>query len=259
MKMQDKRSKDQLNKLTHKESLQNVKRKKRGEPILERSFDIKKGNPEILIVCEGKNTEKDYFEKFKIPTLTLRVIGVGDNTLSLVKKTIEKRDDKPVGYYQEVWCVFDADPKADNPKQLINFNNAIFLAKQNDIKVAYSHQAFEYWLLLHFNDYQGEPMDRKLYKDRLNKFLSPYDLKYDDSNDERGKSISNEFFEVLLAYDKGKRRICQAIKRAERIYENLENKENPSKCESSTTVFYLVKRILGIEDEEELSCEELEF
>jgi hypothetical protein len=259
MKMKNKISIEELNREIHRKQLQDAKKRRREEPIMERTFNVVSENSKILIGCEGKNTEKDYFTKFKNPSLTLEVVGVGDNTISLVRKVIALRDQKPSNYYDEVWCVFDADPKADNPNQLRNFNEAFFLALNSNIKVAYSHQAFEYWLLLHFNDYQGEPMDRKLYRKTLNKYLLVYGLKYDDSKDERGKSISNELFDVLLAYDKGKRRICHAINRAEKIYKDLDNLNNPSKCESSTSVFLLVKKILGINDEVKLKCEDLKF
>jgi hypothetical protein len=247
MKMKNKKEEEDLKKTLHLKQLKESKRKKRLEPEIERISSTKEENPNILISCEGKNTEKDYFQKFKIPSLKLEVIGVGDNTLSLVKKTLKLKKLKPKNYYKEVWCVFDADPKPDNPKQLQNFNDAIFLANRNDIKVAYSHQAFEYWLLLHFNDYQGEPMDRKLYKKSLNTFLNPFKLKYDDSSDERGKSISDDLFDVLMAKTNGKRRIYYAINRAKRIYNNLEDLANPAKNESCTTVFQLVERLVGID------------
>lgn len=249
MKMKSKKSKDELDREAHKKLILESKKRRREEPNIERAFEFKEENPNILIACEGKNTEKDYFEKFRITSLKLEVIGVGDNTISLVEKTIALRDKKPKDYYEEVWCVFDADPKPDNPKQLKNFNEAIFIAQKNNIKVAYSHQAFEYWLLLHFNDYQGEPMDRNLYKASLNKYLKKFGLKYDDSSDKRGKSISKDFFDVLMAFEKGKRRICLAIERAERIYNELESHSNPAKNESSTTVHFLVKRLLGINDD----------
>lgn len=257
MKMKNKKSIDELIRENHKKQLQEAKKRKREEPIVERTFGISDVKPKILIACEGKNTEKDYFCKFKISSLELKVVGLGDNTLSLVNKTIALRDQKESGYYEEVWCVFDADPKPDNPKQLQNFNLAIWEAEKNNIKVAYSHQAFEYWLLLHFNDYQGESMNRNLYKNFLNKFLKPFGLKYDDSSDERGKSISNELFDVLLSYENGKRRICYAIERAERIFNRLESHKNPAVNESSTTVFLLVKRILGIDKDN--PCSEIKF
>lgn len=248
MKMKSKKSKDELDRKAHKKLLRESKKRRREEPIIERTSEVINENPNILIACEGENTEKDYFEKFRITSLKLEVVGVGDNTVSLVNKTIRLRDKKPEGYYKEVWCVFDADPKPDNPNQLKNFNDAIFIAKKNNIRVAYSHQAFEYWLLLHFNNYQGEPMNRNLYKTRLNKFLKPNGLKYDDSLDKRGKSISNDLFDILMAFENGKRRICLAIERAERIYNNLESHSNPANNESSTSVHLLVKRLLGIDE-----------
>ncbi len=257
MKMQNKKSNDILDRKNHLKKLQDNKKRRRNEPIIERAIGKENEKPKILIVCEGKNTEKDYFDKFKKSSLKLEVLGEGNNTVSLVNKTINKRNQKAMNYYEEVWCVFDADPKPDNPNQLKNFNDAIFLAEKNNIKVAYSHQAFEYWLLLHFNDYQGEPMNRNLYKKQLNRFLSKFGLKYDDSSDERGKSISNEFFDVMLSYENGKRRICTAIERAERIFESKNSHSNPAKNESCSTIFLLVKRILGI-DKENL-CSSIKF
>ncbi len=258
MKMQNKKSNDVLDRKNHLKQLQDNKKRRKNEPIIERIIDKENEKPKILIVCEGKNTEKDYFDKFKKSSLDLKIVGLGDNTLSLVNKTISLKDKKNIGFYEEVWCVFDADPKPNNPNQLKNFNDAIFQAEKNNINVAYSHQAFEYWLLLHFNDYQGEPMNRNLYKKQLNKFLIPFGLKYDDSTDERGKSISNEFFDVMLSYEKnGKRRICTAIERAERIFESKNSHSNPAKNESCSTIFLLVKRILGI-DKENL-CSSIKF
>ncbi|MGN6417310.1 MAG: RloB domain-containing protein [Pseudobacter sp.] len=33
----------------------------------------------------------------------------------------------------------------------------------NNIQIAYSNQAFEYWLILHFEDHQGGKIDRNDY------------------------------------------------------------------------------------------------
>ncbi|MUV03284.1 RloB domain-containing protein [Flavobacterium rakeshii] len=244
MKMKNKKQEQELKKKQHKAQL---KQKKNKEAILDRTNDTRNEKLKILITCEGKNTEKDYFNQLRIASMQVEVIGIGDNTISLVKKTINIRDSKKIKY-DEVWCVFDADPKPDNPKQLQNFNEAIWLAEKNNINVAYSHQAFEYWLLLHFNDYQGEPMDRKLYKQKLNEFLKPYNLKYDSSNDKRGKSISSEMFDILMAKVNGKRRVCHAIERAEKISKTFSD-NNPAKNESSTKVFLLMKKLLGIDEE----------
>lgn len=244
MKMKNKRAEEIAKREALRKERVELKRRKRASvEILERTENLLNPNPRILITCEGKNTEKDYFDHFKLPSLRLEVIGVGDNTISLVNRTIKIRDEKPTDFYDEVWCVFDADPKPDNPQQLQNFNKAIWLAEKNNIKVAYSHQAFEYWLLLHFNDHQGASMDRKLYRNVLNSFLKPFNLKYDDSSDQRSKSISEDIFNVLMSFEEGERRVCKAIKRAERIFSGLDHK-NPAKNESSTSVFLLVQKLL---------------
>jgi len=243
MRMKNKRAEEIAKRDDLKKERAEKKRQRDNSGILERSESIINQNPKILITCEGKNTEKDYFDHFKLPSLTLEVIGVGDNTISLVNKTIKIRDEKDNGFYDEVWCVFDADPKPDNPKQLQNFNQAIWLADRNGIKVAYSHQAFEYWLLLHFNDHQGGAMNRSLYRNALNKFLKPFNLKYDDSSDGRSKSISENLFNVLMALENGERRVCRAIQRANRIYSQL-NHQNPALNESATSVFLLVEKLL---------------
>ena len=53
-------------------------------------------------------------------------------------------------HYDQIWCVFDKDDFSDN-----DFNYAIHLANKLNFYTAYSNQAFEYWLILHFDDHQG--------------------------------------------------------------------------------------------------------
>ena len=90
----------------------------------------------ILIYCEGKNTEPSYFLQFELVTAEIKSLGEGKNTKTLVQKAItlsKKRD------YDQVWCVFDMDEHG-----VQNFNDAVRIAEQNNIGVAYSNQAFEY-------------------------------------------------------------------------------------------------------------------
>ena len=129
----------------HKTELLAAKARRRGEPLLERLAPTKEVKPTILIVCEGVNTEPSYFKQFKLTSATIKALGNGKNTLSLVRQAIKLRDQ---GNFEEVWCVFDKDifPAQD-------FNAAITLAEANGLKVAYSNQAFEYWFILHFKDH----------------------------------------------------------------------------------------------------------
>ncbi|MEE4358352.1 MAG: RloB family protein [Desulfococcaceae bacterium] len=111
--------------------------KKRNISSFRRKKDFRQIRIKFLIVCEGECTEPFYFQSFRVPKDVFDVRGFGMNTVSLVKKAISLKEE---GDYGEIWCVFDRD---DFPPQ--NFNNALALAKNNHINVAYSNQAFEIW------------------------------------------------------------------------------------------------------------------
>ena len=105
-----------------------------------------------LIICEGKQTEPNYFNGLKqdinrkygkkvevlIPNIDIK--GTGRNTTDLVKYT-----QKYVNYsnkvYGQVWVVFDKEDYSDE-----HFNQAI---KNCDYNVAWSNPNFELWLLSH--------------------------------------------------------------------------------------------------------------
>lgn len=216
---------------------------RRNQPSLGRGEESIPQKEKLLIVCEGRNTEPSYFRQFRYSTAkieSIKIIGEGYNTLSLVERAEELKNKKYPDY--EVWCVFDADPKPDNPQQLINFTNAVNKAEALGYGVAYSHQAFEYWLILHFEDHQGGSMDRALYYKKINDYLSAINPKVEYDKD--SKLITEGFFTILLATDPktGKPRQQLAIERAMKIYERYDH-VNPANEESSTTVFRLVKKL----------------
>lgn len=117
------------------------KRKRRASPSLNRGRKSLKVKPSILIVCEGKVTEPSYFNQFRVTSAVVKSVGTGCNTKSLVEEAKKIAGSKK---YDQVWCVFDKDSFPDK-----NFNDAIDLAKKYDFRIAYSNQAFEYWLILH--------------------------------------------------------------------------------------------------------------
>ncbi|WP_374046970.1 RloB family protein [uncultured Bacteroides sp.] len=83
------------------------------------------------------------------------------NNLRIEKKRKHKSD--------QCWVGLDKD---DFPAK--DFNQAITLAQKNIFRVAYSNQAFEYWLLLHFNLYR-DFLHRHSYVDMLSKLIKvPY-------------------------------------------------------------------------------------
>ena len=70
----------------------------------------------------------------------------------MVKKAINiKANLKKLGRtFDQYWIVFDKDDNSDK-----DFNDAIKLAQKSGFHVAYSNQAFEYWFVLHYKQYEG--------------------------------------------------------------------------------------------------------
>jgi hypothetical protein len=218
----------------HKAELTAAKARRRGEQILDRAAPTRKLKPTILIVCEGENTEPSYFRQFKLTSATIKAVGNGSNTVSLVQEAIKLTEKES---FEQVWCVFDKDTF---PAE--NFNNAILMAEARGINVAYSNQAFEYWLILHFEDHQGAKMNRAEYDETINQHLEEFGVKYDG---EGSKKVSEEFFDVLMSTtEDGRKRIDLAIIRAKRNYDHWDHK-SPALEESTTTVFRLVEEILS--------------
>ena len=201
-----------------------MKYKKRKSSSYKRKADIRKKRNKILIVCEGEKTEPNYFQKFPLneAEIEVKIIGTGYNTDSLVQKANEiktgaARKKEP---YNQVWCVFDKD---EFPTQ--NFNRAIQLAGNYNIKIAYSNEAFELWYLLHFGYYHSA-ISRKDYIKKLNKHLKP--LTYKKNNP--------EIYCILSSYQ------IIGIKNAKRLLKSYPH-FNPEKNNPSTTVHILVEEL----------------
>jgi len=123
-----------------------IRRKERGRPI--RKF--------VLVVCEGVQTEPNYFKSFRdsfpkgvLDVVELEIIGEGMNTESLVQKAIDlkkKRENETARPVDILWVVFDRDSFSENV-----FNNAVTICLQQHpgIRAAWSNEAFELWYLLH--------------------------------------------------------------------------------------------------------------
>jgi len=179
----------------------------------------------FLIVCEGEKTEPNYFRKFpENPEVFDRIdiYGTGYNTVSLVNEAIKLKHEaqKRKEPYIEVWCVFDKD---DFP--IDQLKNAIILAGKNQIKCAYSIEAFELWYMLHFNFYDTA-LSRNQYKEKLSELLGKAYVKNDEG-----------MYQLL------KKRISTAMQNAKKLYFLQHNRvfaeQNPI-----TTVFKLVERLL---------------
>jgi hypothetical protein len=179
----------------------------------------RKPKDSILIVCEGKQTEPNYFRSFNISGV--RVLGEGLNTVTCVQRAIaEHKGASSYGYkFDQVWCVFDKDSFEET-----QFKEALSLAKDSGVKVAYSNEAFELWYLLHF-DLISAPMPRGGYQKKLSEKLGiPY--KKNDKN----------------MYDKLLKLQPTAIKNAKKLLE-IRPYGDPAKDNPSTTVHLLVEEL----------------
>lgn len=145
--------------------------------------------PLILVVCEGKVTEPQYVDAFRIAqganTVRVRVESPGGDPRALVERAVELRDDAERDArrsrdqnlrYDEVWCVFDVD-------QHQRLEDARNEAVRSGIELAVSNPCFELWLLLHFAD-QTAHLSVKQARDRLKKHLPGYDkhVRFEDAS-----------------------------------------------------------------------------
>ncbi|MFA5778799.1 MAG: RloB family protein [Elusimicrobiota bacterium] len=176
----------------------------------------------VLIVCEGEKTEPNYFKSFQTSEelIKVEVLGVGMNTDSLVQYAVQLKKDAETKKepYAEVWCVFDRDSFTKN-----NFNKAIQIAKNNQIKRAYSNEAFEIWYILHFSFHQAA-WSRDLYKKKLTGLLCSKYKKND-----------------LNMYAKLNDKQPDAIRHAKQLLENYGANHNPESDNPCTTVHILVE------------------
>jgi hypothetical protein len=207
--------------------LKDLKKKEVVSPL---SIDSKEEKKYFLIVCEGEKTEPNYFNHFKtiLPkhALEINVEGQGDNTINIVKKAKELRDQRIkntlLPNYDEVWAVFDKDDFSER-----NYNAAIELAKRQGIESGHSNQSFELWYILHFK-YLDAALHRSRYSEDLSKILG---FKYDKSD----LNAVNFIFENGIQ--------VQAIARAKKL-EKMHSENTPAKSNPYTRIYVLVERLL---------------
>lgn len=199
----------------------------------------------FLIVCEDGNTEPYYFETFKkqIPeeTIFLRAVGTGRSSIGVVEQAIIEKNklayeaNKEV---DEVWSVFDKDDADKEPANAKRFTDAFELAKENNIKIAYSNEVFELWLLLHFRSVSSAvPIPRAdiyaLIEAVIKSFPTHAQFIYD-----HGKS---EVIDALIQLGNE----TAAIRRA-KVLITAQNGKQPIDSNPNTTVIVLVEQLRAL-------------
>lgn len=195
-----------------------------------RKINIRPVNLLILIVCEGEKTEPNYFKSITTTKYTdvmkVDVEGEGRSTVSLVQKAIEIRN-KSVKTYGRAWTVFDKDNFTD-------FNEAISLAKKNNIQSAWSNESFELWYCLHLN-YLNTGVPRSQYIDILEREIQ----KRTKNKGYKYKKNDPDMYSLLKQIGDENLAIMNA-KKLEAFFEGDSNFENHNPC---TMVYKLVEEL----------------
>ncbi len=168
----------------------------------------------IVIACEGSKTEPGYFEsirrELRLRTLQIIVLRHQGRTAprSIIERVIEERKEMKSNQAwtegDSAWAVFDGDEHIEQSPD--NWRSAIDLATKQKIKLAITNPCFEFWYLIHFQDYFAQ-----ITRDRVINLLGKHIPNYDKS---------------MCLYPKPLKPLTeQAIQRAERIAAQIERDE----------------------------------
>ena len=121
----------------------------------------------IYIICEGAETEVNYFRRFRTrySSIDIRpVVSKHKSAVYLVERAADTIRHEP--YYPEdgdqIWCVFDRNGNTNEELQ-----KAERIASRRGYSIAFSNPAFELWYLLHFTDQRAYLADVKAVIDSL--------------------------------------------------------------------------------------------
>jgi hypothetical protein len=202
----------------------------------------------VLIVCEGKKTEPNYFRGLvkwhDISSVNVRISGdCGAAPSSVFQHGFDLYNAEQGEPYDRVYCVFDRD-SYHLPKQNKDYQHALGLIRQalpeNVFFAANSIPCFEYWLLLHFCETtkafagQGNVSVGGMVEKELKKYWSGY-----------GKGLPDAYAGLKKLSPEGEAR---ALERARRVLTTAQatGAENPS-----TMVHELVAYLIAIKNPEE--------
>ena len=148
----------------------------------------------FIIFTEDKVSERVYFKSFETGNVKVNAIGNQKSKIANVTNAIKHcqdntlfdDNDKISEEGIQVWCVYDRDRSFDSneaDKNDISFNASLLIAESHNIKVAWSNDCFELWVLLHFEDVEcTEVLLRDIYYNRLTKII--------EANEELCKNFS---------------------------------------------------------------------
>lgn len=206
--------------------------KKRKEAKKKRQIETREPKPDsFFIATEGEKTEPQYFRSIAEAiteksggNIDIRVVGLGRGTTALVKEAALLLSKSPY-MYQHAWVVFDKDDYED-------FDEAVSLAEKNGFRVAWSNQAFEYWLFLHF-EFSDSALHRADWAEKLDQLFRDRGIR-----EEGYEKNLPDLYDILSQYGSE----SFATGQAKALLKAYGDKP-PSKCDPCTTVFQLIESL----------------
>lgn len=189
-----------------------------------------------LFVTEGTKTEPNYLNGM-IDCICqkcgagarrqFRVIGEGDNTLSLLEKA-EKHQKNDADGFQHVWILYDKDDfppdSFDNTVGRCEALNKRYVEESRDLRfhAIWSNQCLELWFLLHYV-YMDTDIDRAIYRKKLSEQIG----RHYDKNDEF-------IFQTLLPH------MNTAVKHSKKLLQSYPKVLSPSAKAPCTNIHELI-------------------
>lgn len=162
--------------------------------------------PTFIIVCEDEVSEPLYFKYFETDLIKINTIENQKSKMTNVLNAIKHCLGEDIMEYNadsrarlkrndiQIWCVFDRD-KGDNSnlvKDDVDFNLSINTAQASGINVAWSNDAFELWVLLHFEEIEINDDNKK--RDIYYKRLTDIFKKLPNPNEDLIKALNHSSF-----------------------------------------------------------------
>ncbi len=245
---------------------------------MNKPWDIKKTHkrkanslPTFIIFCEDKVSEPVYLKYFETSNIKINFAkeqkSMMANVLSAITHCRENGliqfidgNDCLVAEDTQIWCVYDRDKEESSvnlPKGNTDFDQSIITANSAGIKVAWSNDAFELWVLLHFEDIEFENFEntkRKTYYNKLTEIFK--NLENPNDNLIKVKNYTNWNYKHSLKSEKNFRNIVrseiinktnEAINRAKKLeeYFNEQNLQNHKKS-PCTLMHHLVEELIEL-------------
>ena len=207
------------------------KKLERNQRKLERKKGIRKELDRVIIACEGSVTEKNYFQSIFLELIQNHNIAktsliIARHSATHPRGVLEdlERTLKRDSAFEHKWIVIDRDEHE-------SFSETLDQAKSIDINVAYSNPSFEFWFLLHFDDYTT-PTHRHNLPDLLKKHIDY-------------RKNSKTTYDEILPFQE------IAIGRSKKLIDKFTldgRKLNPTKDNPSTTVYKLVELLNSLQN-----------